>query len=236
MATIQALYTNAWLRSGRGSMTSVKWLTKFLAGSSDRWYWSEDAFPPVSFCVRALVHDGLAVPPFDRHGDGDGGLREFGLNADMWREWVAAIPRQHVIMGEYARTFGTPDARGPLLEQVRAAAEVLHVPGSFCPGPDELRARLNDLFAAYASAGEALKRRMCDAPGLHGSARQQRALWKDLTPFHDRLVTLSVFLVEYTEPVVMPLPPTSCLIAPEQAPEGYGRQVVEAATALAAAR
>jgi len=236
MATIQALCTNTWLRIGHGSMTSVKWLTKFLAGSSDRWYWSGDAFPPASFCVRALVHDGLAVPPFDLHGDGDGRLREFGLNADMWREWVAAVLRQRVIMGDYARTLGLPDARGPLLEQVRAAAEVLRVPGSFCPGPDELRVRLNDLFADYASAGEEWNWRISDAPRLHGSARQQRALWKALTPFHDRLVTLSVFLVESTEPVVMPLPPTSCLIAPEQTPEGYGRQVVAAATALAAAR
>lgn len=215
-------------------MSSVKWPTKSLAGSSDRWYWSGDAFPPLSFCVRALVIDGLAVPPFDRHGDGDGRLRALGLDADMWREWLAAVLRQHVIMGEHARTLGTPDARGPLLEQARAAAEVLRAPGSFCPGPGELRARLNELFADYAPAGEYWKWRMSDAPRLHGSARQQRALWKALTPFHDRLVTLSVFLVEYTEPVVMPLPPTSCLIAPAQDPEGYGRQVVAAATALAA--
>lgn len=178
MATIQALCTNTWLRIGHGSMTSVKWLTKFLGGSSDRWYWSGDAFPPASFCVRALVHDGLAVPPFDLHGDGDGRLREFGLNADMWREWVAAVLRQRVNMGDCARTLGTPDARGPLLEQVRAAAEVLRVPGSCCPGPDELRVRLNDLFADYASAGEEWKWRISDAPRLHGSSRQQRVLWK----------------------------------------------------------
>ncbi len=53
-------------------------------------------------------------------------------------------------------------------------------------------------------------------------------------PFHDRLAPLSVFLVEYAEPVVMPLPPATCLIAPATDPEGYGRQLVEAATRLAA--
>lgn len=216
-------------------MTSMKWLTKFLAGSSDHWYWSEDAFPPVSFCVRALVLDGLAVPPFNRHADGDGALRQLGLDAEVWREWVASVLRQHATIGEHGRALGTPDARGPLRERARAAAEVLRLPGSFCPGPVELREHLDDLFTDYAPAGEDWKRRMSGVPRLHGSPRQQRALWKALTRFHDRPAPLSVFLVEYTEPVVMPLPPATCLIAPEQDPEGYGRQMISAATALAAA-
>ena len=206
----------------------------FLAGSSVHWYWAEDAFPPVAFCVRALVVDGLSVPPFDRHAEGDGRLRQLGLDADLWRDWVAAIVRQHATIGELARTFGTPDARGPLQEQARAAAEVLRLPGSFCPGPIELRARLDDLFTDYAPAGEDWKWRMSDLPRLHGSGRQQRALWRALTPFHDRLAPLSVFLVDYAEPVIMPLPPATCLIAPAAGPEAYGRQVVEAATRLVA--
>jgi hypothetical protein len=206
----------------------------FLAGSSVHWYWAEDAFPPVAFCVRALVVDGLSVPPFDRHDEGDGRLRQLGLDADLWRDWVAAIVRQHATIGELARTFGTPDARGPLQEQARAAAEVLRLPGSFCPGPIELRARLDDLFTDYAPAGKDWKRRMSDVPRLHGSGRQQRALWNALTPFHDRLAPLSVFLVDYAEPAIMPLPPATCLIAPAADPEAYGRQLVEAASRLAA--
>ncbi len=197
------------------------------------WHWSEDALPPVSFCVHALVLDGLRVPPFDRHADGDGRLRDLGLDAATWRAWVAAVLEQRAIAGDYARTLATPDARGPLLERVRAAGEVLRAPGSFCPASQELRARLNELFADYAPAGEEWKRRMSEASRLHGSGSQQRALWKALTPFHDRLATLSVFLVEYDVPAVMPLPPTSCLIAPYAEPEGFGRQVVAAATALA---
>jgi hypothetical protein len=206
----------------------------FRAGSSGHWYWSEDAFPPAAFCVRALVVDGLSVPPFDRHADGDGRLRQLGLDAGLWRDWVAAVLRQHATIGKFARALATPDARGPLPEQARAAAEVLSLPGSFCRGPIELRARLNDLFTDYAPAGEDWKRRMSDLPRLHGSGRQQRALWNALTPFHDRLAPLSVFLVDYAEPVVMHLPPATCLIAPAAGPEAYGRQVVEAATRLVA--
>jgi hypothetical protein len=206
----------------------------YLAGSSDHWYWGEDAFPPIAFCVRVLVLDGLSVPPFDRHADGDGRLRRFGLDAAMWREWVASVVRQHATIGEHARTFGTPFAGGPLREEARAAAEVLRLPGSFCPGSSELRAQLNDLFTGYAPAGEDWKRRMSDVLRLHGSPRQQHALWTALRPFHDRLAPLSVFLVEYAEPVVMPLPPATCLIAPAADPEGYGRQLVEAVARLAA--
>lgn len=134
----------------------------------------------------------------------------------------------------FARTFGTPAARGQLHEQAHAAAEVLRLPGSFCPGPIELRAQLNDLFTDYAPAGEDWTRRMSDGPRRHGSRGQQRALWKALTPFHDRLGPLSVFLVDYAEQVVMPVPPATCLIAPAADPEGYGRQLVQAATRLAA--
>jgi hypothetical protein len=206
----------------------------FLAGSSDHWYWEEDAFPPVAFCVRALVVDGLPVPPFDRHAEGDGHLRRLGLDAGVWRDWVAAVVRQHATIGECARTLGTPHARGPLHERARAAAEVLRLPGSFCPGPTKLRAQLDDLFTVYAPAGEDWKRQMSDVSRLHGSGRRQRALWKALTPFHDRLAPLSVFLVDYAEPVIMPLPPATCLIAPAVDPEGYGRQLVEGAALLAA--
>ncbi len=88
-----------------------------LLGSSDQWHWSSDAFPPVAFCVRALVLDGLMVPPFDRHPDGDGGLREFGLDAETWSAWLAAVLRQHATIDDRAdarraRVSGTDARRG----------------------------------------------------------------------------------------------------------------------------
>jgi hypothetical protein len=214
----------------------VRLLMRLLADQSDSWNWSSDAFPPLAFCVRALVIDGLAVAPFDRHTGGDGRLREVGLDADAWRGWLASVILQRETAGEFARAMGTPEARGPLLERARAAAEVLTAPGSFCPGSGELRARLNALFADYAPAGEAWKWEMSRPRRLHGSPRQARALWKALVPFHDRLPTISVFLVDYVEPVVMPLPPTTCLISPEADPERIRRQIVAVAEALVAAR
>ena len=63
---------------------------------------------------------------------------------------------------------------------------------------------------------------------------EQRRLWKALLPVHDRLPTISVFLVDYPVPVVMALPPTTCLIAPDDASAAYVGQVVDAAGQLAA--
>ena len=200
-----------------------------LLGSSDEWHWSSDAFPPVAFCVRALVLDGLTVPPFDRHPNGDGRLQGLGLDAQTWGAWLAAILRQHATIDEHARTPGAPESRGSML----AAAEVVRKPGSFCPGPVKLQGRLDELFADYGPSGEAWKWRMSDARRRHGSGRQQRALWNALVPFHDRLPTLVVFLVDYVEPLMMPLPPNTCLIAPGADSEEFGRQVLAAATALA---
>jgi hypothetical protein len=210
-------------------MPTMRLARDILLGSSDRWHWSEDAFPPVAFCVRALVLDGLAVPPFDRHSGGDGRLRALGLDAETWGRWLAALVRQHATIAELAPVAASPESRGPML-----AAEVLRTPGSFCPGPVELQNRLDELFTEYEPSGEAWKWRMSDARRLHGSGRQQRALWNALLPFHDRLPTLAVLLVDYVEPVMMPMPPTTCLIAPEDDPERFARQVVAAATALTA--
>ena len=213
-------------------MVGVRWPLDVLVGPSDGWHWSWDAFPPVWFCVRALVLDGLTVPPFDRHTDGDGSLRRLGLAPETWRAWVVSVLSQHAAMGAYAQTLGTAETRGPVLELARAAEEVLRAPGSLCAGSNMLRARLNELFADYALAGEEWKQLMSDVPRLVGSGRQQRALWKALLPFHDKLETLTVFMVEYAEPAVMPLPPTSCLIAPDTDPSGFTRQIIQAAKAL----
>ncbi len=120
-----------------------------------------------------------------------------------------------------------------MLEKARAAAMVLRTPCSFCPGPDSLRARLNELWDDYAPAGEDWKRQISPVQRLHGPRRQQRALWNALTPFHGRLAPLTVYLVEYLEPVVMPVPPATCLIAPAKDPEEYASRLVAVATSLA---
>jgi hypothetical protein len=105
----------------------------FLAGSTDRWSWTEDAEPTVAFCVDALVHDGLRVPPFDQHPDGDGALREAGLDVPMWREWLMSVLRQWAVLSSVARNLGGNRDQGDLLASARVAGELLRSPGSSVP-------------------------------------------------------------------------------------------------------
>jgi hypothetical protein len=206
-------------------------------GSSDNWSWSSDAFPPLWFCVRSLIYDGLRVAPFDQHPDGDGRLRALGLDAEAWHAWVAGVLRQHEQIGEFAQAMrpNQPPSEAER-QRVLAAAKVLTRPGSFCPGSDELKEELNDLFVPLYQNGEDWKARIFSAmPTLHGTGGQGRNLWQALEPFHDRLPRFEVFLVEYPVPAVMTMPPSTGIIAPAHDAAGYSRQVVAAASELAAA-
>ena len=70
----------------------------FLADSTDQWYWSEVVFPPLDFCVHVLLRDGLRIAPFDQHIDGDGSLRELGLDADVWHRWVVTVIERQAML------------------------------------------------------------------------------------------------------------------------------------------
>ncbi len=51
----------------------------------------------LDFAVRALVHDGLKVPPFELHGPGTGDLRRRGLDGRVWVAWVRTNASAHVV-------------------------------------------------------------------------------------------------------------------------------------------
>jgi len=207
----------------------------FLAGSSDRWFWSEDALPPLAFCVHALVHDGLPVPPFDRHPQGDGDLRGRGLDAETWCTWVFAVVVAQGRLSVLVRESDRLADRATLATLAAAAS----APAALCPGTPELRARLGELWVGYQPQAERWRWDLTGGPrGVRNrlAPHEQRRMWKALLPFHERLPTISVFLVDYPTPVVMAVPPTTCLIAPGGTSADYVRQVLAAAELLAAAR
>lgn len=45
----------------------------------------------LDFCIWVLEIDGLEVPPFQHHPDGDKSLRKRGLTVDSWRGWFNAV-------------------------------------------------------------------------------------------------------------------------------------------------
>ena len=211
-------------------------MTRSLQGdANDRWYWSEDACPPLDFCVRALRLDGLRAEPFDQHPDGDHSLRDHGLDAAAWRAWAEAVVDAQGRLGAHIRGPEWRADRATLVALAHAAS----TPALLCPGIPELRARLGEMWAEYRPEGERWKQDMTRGKRRDRVApHHERWLWQALGPLHGRLPTLSVFLVDYPMAAVMLLPPTSCLIAPEHSDAGgeaYTRMVLRAAEELASA-
>src|ERR1700680_2908489 len=62
-----------------------------LLHTRNSWIFSRDFSKEIDFCVWVLEVDGLHVPPFDQHPDGDGSLRAAGLAAENWQSWLVRI-------------------------------------------------------------------------------------------------------------------------------------------------
>ena len=161
-------------------------------------------------------------------------LRNRGLNAEVWRQWVASVIAHSELLSQVPASpaDGRTDPR--FLAEV---AEFLRRPSSACPGSDGLRGRLDEMWAEYEPTADAWKRAITGPEGVRrmGRPADQRRRWQALQPFHSRVATIQVFLVSYPAPVVMASSPTACLIAPDRDPAAYTQQVVAAAKSLAAA-
>ena len=203
----------------------------------EAWSWGEDAFPPIDFAVQALIRDGMPFPPFDQHADGDGTLRAGGLSTEMWSEWVSALIDLNSSMSQFAALIGG-DLPADALQRGRETSDRMMEPWSLISGSDRVRNRLHQMWDEYRTATRAWEQPLAlgerGARGLSGALA--RSLWTDLASLHDRLPTLTVFLVEYLTPGVMPVAPTACVIAPDPDPSAYADQVRAAAGRLANAR
>jgi hypothetical protein len=62
-----------------------------LLHSRNAWHYRQGSDPAVDFCLWVLQVDGLHVPPFDQHPDGDGSLRALGLTEDSWQTWFLRV-------------------------------------------------------------------------------------------------------------------------------------------------
>ncbi len=206
----------------------------FLAGSSDRWTWSMDVERSVDFCVYALRRDGLRVAPFDQHPDGDGSLRVNGLDAESWRTWVASVLDAH----RRLKSLSTADLSQVDRQQIKEAFDAFSAPARLCPGSTELRARLEALWAEYEPTGQQWEGSLTGGRTGRLSrflTRPARQIWNGLLPYHERLATLQVYLVDYPAAAVLTVPPLTCVIAPATGDrDGFAGQVVSAAGMLAA--
>jgi hypothetical protein len=106
------------------------------------------------------------------------------------------------------------------------------------PGSTGLRARLGALWAEYEPTGRRWEGSLTGGPAGRMPrflTRPARQIWSGLLPYHERLATLRVYLVDYPAAAVLTVPPLTCLVAPATGdPHAFADQVVSAAEMLAA--
>lgn len=76
------------------------------------WFYETTFNEHIDFCVWVLQVDGLSVPPFSHHPDGDRTLQNHGLNAESWQAWLARV----VIIQDPRLYFHVPNISEELQE------------------------------------------------------------------------------------------------------------------------
>lgn len=202
------------------------------------WHWTESYSVAVGFAVWILQRDGLPVPPFDAHPQGDAELQSVGLNGSDWSAWLAMIVGIEDQAGEAASTVDLRAARTEESDELNRL-DARRTPPECWPGGEEIHRRLEKLWTIYQPFGEGWLQAMTSAK-RHSriSAGQERRLWRQIRPFGGRLPTLHVYVVDYPRLVAMPIPPVSCVVgvgADDPDGRGYVDLVTTAAVELASA-
>jgi hypothetical protein len=196
------------------------------------WYWTETNSAGVAFAIWILEHDGLSIPPFDAHPEGDGQLRALGLNASSWRSWIETIVGAEAKLADF---MSRHDIRTLTVERRQALIGLDNdrEPLACWRGDPRIRSALEALWAIYWPLSES--RAQTEATRKRRSwisAGQERRLWRQLKPLHDRLPILRVYPVEYAVPVALPIPPETCVVGIAAA-DADGRAYVDSVTAAA---
>lgn len=194
----------------------------------------------IDFCFLVLEVDGLHVSPFDRHPEGDGSLRERGLDGPGWETWLDAVvhaqARLHAI--ENAPMFravqawerGTLPASPGFTEDERRMVQTLgsRNPSSLWTGEPAVGTALGHLWNRYATlrpnAGMGLQRPI-GTPEFQGA----------IEPYVQRLFQLDVVLVDYPGLVASAITPNTVVVGVRGAtlpPEAYQDAIVQAAAQL----
>ncbi len=186
------------------------------AESANEWAWHWGFNTCIDFCVWALEVDGLHVPPFDRHAEGNRVLRRVGLTAEAWRAWMESIAGAQGAQAGYRPSTRLPDSPIP---------RAFHPPSMWIGEPAIAHA-LRDLWARYEAVLDG--RKQCENLYVSGANAGGAVAWhsllavsRDITPYRESLPTLRVYFVAYPQLVAYPVPPTSTVLSLDQAvPDG----------------
>jgi hypothetical protein len=233
-----------------------------LLHSHDRWYYRQGGGDPaVDFCLWVLQRDGLRVPPFDQHPDGDGSLRALGLTADDWQTWFLRTldPAQsnqdveqlrQLQLTEYLKISGEPDLEH--LERRYRAERLKISTDPPLPPPSE--------FSRYQASWKgncAIKNKLIELERQYRHIIPQRDRWRedverslsreehkaatwlydDLKPYHKRIPPLSICFATYESPLDYLIAPATLLVTIQEGQPGwqeFRERVLDAVAELAA--
>lgn len=157
---------------------------------------------PANFAVSVLMADGLRIAPFDVHPSGDRVLRKAGLTAEIWLEWVRVLTESHDDVGRVSLRPTSQDE----WQKLRTVVEPLVRPATVCPGPEELRLRLDDLWAQETENMERWKR--------NASVKYSGTFWaRVFRSIPPQSLGATFYLVTYPVPVLLFVSSTAWLLS-----------------------
>ncbi|HET8845644.1 MAG TPA: hypothetical protein VFN35_29520 [Ktedonobacteraceae bacterium] len=205
-----------------------------LLHSRNSWHYSQGFQIDIDFCIWVLTADGLHVPPFDQHEDGDGSLHSLGFTAADWREWMARVmQRYHEGQAQLQQKQGsTPH------ERLRRLAE-LHDPLRAWSGNAAIGERLAELYKKYINLSSERKHGERLLEGRLRAAEKKRGtrLFDELLPFSKHLPPLIIHYVYYQQELIYLFQPASIIISiTDDTPdaEAFRSRLLSAAAELAA--
>lgn len=231
-----------------------------LLHSRNSWHYSQGSNPTVDFCLWVLQVDGLHVPPFDQHPDGDGSLRTLGLTEEAWQTWflraldpvqskqdMEQLRQQH--LAAYLQSTGLD------MEQLgqRHRAEQLKISTDPpLPPPPEwyhyhaswqggiaIKNKLIELEKQYqqiADQRDRLRDRV--ERELHREERKVATrLYDELKPYHNKIPPLNICLAVYEYPLDYLVAPAAFLLTVQEGQprfQEFRERVIAAVAELAA--
>ncbi|HEY7415197.1 MAG TPA: hypothetical protein VH593_08400, partial [Ktedonobacteraceae bacterium] len=192
--------------------------------SRHSWHYRQGSNPALDFCLWTLEVDGLRVPPFDQHPDGDGSLRALGLTADAWQTWFlrALDPAQS--------EHDVEELQRNQAEQLKSSAgpplpppPEFHYYQASWDGSVAIKNKLNELekqFRQISSQREKIGREVEVA--LHREERKATTrLYDELKPYHHRIPPLNICFVTYASPLDYLAAPATLLMTLQEGQPGF---------------
>lgn len=210
-----------------------------LLHSRNSWSYRIDFDIMVDFCIWILQVDGLHIPPFDQHPDGDGSLRAAGLTGEDWQAWLLqALHQQDEFKQSLQQHVPGGDPLHPLKDLSSRRLPEPRYPPSAWSGRDAVRERLVELWEQYGPVSNQRKRQ---EPAFARALRKEehqsgKRLYDELRPYHTRIPPLSIYLVAYEQPLDYLVPPAALLMTLQEGqpePEEFRERVLAAVAELA---